>query len=164
MNRFNWWAHTRLDDMKDEVLAGIYILSHDSNSVAHARVWNVRIDKPVQNVYTSNPHVAPVPMKDVLGSRLEILDLADGSRHVIREAAGRFEAPNWMPDGKKLLFNEGGSLYTIPVEGGTPEKLNTGTSPGTTMIMQFLLTEKYWPSAVTAMGCRAVVPPFIHCR
>lgn len=118
-------AH-QLDDMKDEVLAGIYILSHDSNSVAHARVWNVRIDKPVQNVYTSNPHVAPVPMKDVLGSRLEILDLADGSRHVIREAAGRFEAPNWMPDGKKLLFNEGGSLYTIPVEGGTPEKVNTG--------------------------------------
>jgi Tol biopolymer transport system component len=31
-----------------------------------------------------------------------------------------------MPDGKKLLFNEGGSLFKIPVEGGTPEKLNTG--------------------------------------
>jgi Tol biopolymer transport system component len=32
-----------------------------------------------------------------------------------------------MPDGKRLLYNEGGSLYLIPVAGGTPEKLNTDT-------------------------------------
>jgi len=32
-----------------------------------------------------------------------------------------------MPDGKSLLFNENGSIYTIPADGGTPEKLNTGT-------------------------------------
>jgi Tol biopolymer transport system component len=31
-----------------------------------------------------------------------------------------------MPDGKKLLFNQGGSIFTIHVTGGTPEKLNTG--------------------------------------
>jgi Tol biopolymer transport system component len=31
-----------------------------------------------------------------------------------------------MPDGKHLLFNMGGSLYKIPVEGGPLEKLNTG--------------------------------------
>lgn len=117
----------QMDDMKDEVLVGLYILSHDSNTVAHAKVWNVRIDKPVINNYTSNPHVTATPMHDVLGSRLEILDVADGSRRVIHESPARFEAPNWMPDGKRLLFNEGGSLYTIPIEGGTPEKLNTGT-------------------------------------
>src|SRR5207344_227411 len=50
----------------------------------------------------------------------------DGRRKIIHESTGRFEAPNWMPDGKKLLFNENGSLYKIPVEGGEPEKLNTG--------------------------------------
>ena len=115
-----------MDDMKDDVLAGIYILSHDSNAMAHAKVWNVRIDKPVMHPYTSNPHVVSSESDDVLGSRLEIISIADGSRKVIHESPGRFEAPNWMPDGKKLLFNEGGSLYTIPVSGGTPEKLNTG--------------------------------------
>lgn len=119
-------AHV-MEDMKDEVLAGLYILSHDSNQVAQAKIWNVRIDKPVFHPYTSNPHVVATPSHDVLGSRLEILDIADGKRMVIHESAGTFEAPNWMPDGKKLLFNEGGSLYTIPIEGGTPEKLNTGT-------------------------------------
>ena len=35
-----------MDDMKDDVLAGIYILSHDSNALAHAKVWNVRIANP----------------------------------------------------------------------------------------------------------------------
>ncbi|MEO6219986.1 MAG: DUF5050 domain-containing protein [Ginsengibacter sp.] len=116
-----------MEDMKDNVLAGIYILSHDSNVLAHAKVWNVRIDKPVMHPYTSNPHIVNNPGNDVLGSRLEIVDVANGKRRVIHQAKGRFEAPNWMPDGKKLLFNEGGSLYTIPVTGGTPEKLNTGS-------------------------------------
>ena len=45
---------------------------------------------------------------------------------IIYEKQGRFEAPNWMPDGKKLLFNMDGSFYKIPVTGGEIEKLNTG--------------------------------------
>src|SRR4029079_17892509 len=93
-----------MKDMKDEVLAGIYILSHDSNQLAHAKVWNVRIDKPVFYPYTSNPHVVNISGNDVFGSRLEILNVTDASRQVIHEDKGRFEAPNWMPDGKKLLF------------------------------------------------------------
>ncbi|PWT74535.1 MAG: hypothetical protein C5B59_10980 [Bacteroidetes bacterium] len=116
-----------MDGMKDSVLVGIYICSHDSNVLAHARVWNVRIDRQIQNDFSSNPNFKATPVRDELGSRLEILDVADGSRKVIHEAAGRFEAPNWMPDGKHLLFNEKGSLYTISVDGGMPQKLNTGT-------------------------------------
>jgi len=114
-------------DMKDTVLAGIYICSHDSNTVAEAKVWNVRIDKPVFHEYSSNTHILPEPENDVLGSRLEIMNVFDGKRKVIRESAGRFEAPNWMPDGKKLLYNENGLLYSISLGGGTPEKINTGS-------------------------------------
>ena len=114
------------DALDKDVLVGIYVCAHDSNKVASARVWNVRIDQPVIHEYTSNPHAVMQPVREVLGSRLEILDVADNSRRVIHEAPGRFEAPNYLPDGKKLLFNEGGSLYTIGIEGGTPEKLNTG--------------------------------------
>lgn len=114
------------DALDKDVLVGLYVCSHDSDQVASARVWNVRIDKPVIHEYSSNPHAIQQPVREVMGSRLEILDLADNHRRVIHESAGRFEAPNYMPDGKKLLFNEGGSLYTIPIDGGTPEKLNTG--------------------------------------
>jgi Tol biopolymer transport system component len=56
---------------------------------------------------------------------MELLDVFTGMRKVIHESKGRFEAPNWMPDGKKLLFNENGMLYTLPIEGGQAEKLNT---------------------------------------
>jgi TolB protein len=113
-------------ELKDSVLIGLYICSHDSDHTATAKVWNVRIDKPVFHPYTSNPHAVIPPLTDVLGSRLEIMNVFDGNRKVIHEGSGRFEAPNWLPDGKQLLFNEGGSLYTISVGGGTPQKLNTG--------------------------------------
>jgi Tol biopolymer transport system component len=46
---------------------------------------------------------------------------------VIYDSPVRFEAPNWMPDGKHLLFNSKGYLWTIPIDGKSlPSKLNTG--------------------------------------
>jgi TolB protein len=109
-----------MEDMPDEVLAGLFICSHDPDIIEEAKVWNVRIDKPVPDGY--NPDEM-----GYIGCRLETMNVFDGSRRVIHESKGRFEAPNWMPDGSHLLFNEGGSLYAIPVTGGTPEKLNTGS-------------------------------------
>jgi TolB protein len=108
-----------MQNLKEEVLAGLFICSHDSSVVEEARIWNVRIDKPVPDNY--NPG-----KEGWLSCRLETINVFDGKRKVLYEKAGRFEAPNWMPDGKKLLFNMDGSLYKIPVEGGEPEKLNTG--------------------------------------
>jgi TolB protein len=108
-----------MENMPDEVLAGIFICSHNEKIVEEAKVWNVRIDKPLPaeyNAYTQG----------FFGARLEIMNVSDGKRKVIYESAKQFEAPNWMPDGKKLLFNMGGSLYKIPIEGGELEKLNTG--------------------------------------
>jgi len=105
--------------MPDEILAGLFICSHNAEVTEQARMWNVRIEKTVPDSYNGYTDGA-------LRSKLEIMNVHDGTRTVIHESDKRFEAPNWMPDGKKLLFNEGGSLYTIPVTGGTPEKLNTG--------------------------------------
>lgn len=109
-----------MPDMPDTVLAGLFICAHDPAALSEAKMWNVRIDKPVPNNYSERA--------GALGSRLEILNVFDGTRKIIHEAPGRFEAPNWMPDGKKLLFNEKGALYTIPIEGGATEKLNTGSA------------------------------------
>ena len=108
-----------MEHLPEEVLAGLFVCSHNPGAVEEARVWNVRIDRPAPGGYD--------PGRDgYLGCRLETMDVFTGKRRVIFETAGRFEAPNWMPDGKKLLFNMDGSLYTIPVEGGEPEKFNTG--------------------------------------
>ena len=117
-----------MPDMRDSVYAGLFICSHDSNTVETARIWNVRIDKPVANAYSPNPLIRTRPVEGVLGSRLEIMNVFDGRRKLIHESTTRFEAPNWMPDGKHLIFNGDGALYKIPIEGGVPEKINTGTA------------------------------------
>lgn len=108
-----------IDNLPDEVLAGLFVNSHNADVLEKAKIWNVRIDQPVANDY--NPGQA-----GWLGCRLETLNVFDGKRKVIYEKDGRFEAPNWMPAGDKLLFNMDGSLYKIPVDGGELEKLNTG--------------------------------------
>jgi Tol biopolymer transport system component len=118
-----------MPDLPDTVLAGIYVCAHDPDQMAEARAWNLRIDKPVANAYYPNPITARAnpPSHAVLGSRLEILDVSSGLRKIVYESTKHFEAPNWMPGGQKLLFNEEGSLYTIGLNGGNPEKLNTGS-------------------------------------
>jgi Tol biopolymer transport system component len=108
-----------MGNMPDEVLVGPFICSHNPEIIEEVRVWNVRIDKPA-STNASQARSTPV------GCRMETMTISDGKRKVIYEKQGRFEAPNWMPDGKKLLFNMDGSLYKIPVEGGEIEKLNTG--------------------------------------
>ena len=111
----------QIDDLSGEVLAGLFICSHDTASLETVRVWNVRIDRPVPDNYNTG-------RDGWLGCRLETMNVFDGKRKVILEKPSRFEAPNWMPDGKKLLFNMDGLLYKIPVEGGESEVLNTGSA------------------------------------
>jgi Tol biopolymer transport system component len=116
-----------MPDLKDTVVAGLFICAHDSDKVEQSRIWNVRIDKPVRNDYHPNPLVKAVPMNGVLGSRLETMNVFDGKRTIVLESKGKLEAPNWMKDGRRLLYNQQGNIYTIAVSGGTPEKLNTGS-------------------------------------
>jgi Tol biopolymer transport system component len=108
----------KMGDMKDEVLVGLFICSHNADVIEEARIWNVRIDQPIPTSF--DPY-----REATLGCRLEIIDPFTGNRKVIHQSSDRFEAPNWMPDGKKLLINMKGSLYKIPIEGGDLEKLNT---------------------------------------
>ena len=119
---------TEMYSMKDSVLVGLYICSHDSDKVEEVKMWNVRIDQPVNNKYSPNPMTALPSVRDLLGCRMEIMDVFNGERKVIHESNGRFEAPNWMPDGKSFCLMRNGSIYTIPIEGGTPEKINTGSA------------------------------------
>ncbi len=108
-----------MEDMKPEVLAGLYVCAHNADVIEEAKIWNVRIDQPEAEGY--NPYDS-----GFLGCRMETMNVFNGKRKVIYESDGRFEAPNWMPDGDKLLFNMDGSIYTIPVEGGEINKINTG--------------------------------------
>jgi hypothetical protein len=121
------------DALQKDVLVGLYICSHDSSHAANAKVWNVRIDKPVIHEYTSNPHAVQPAPHDVLGSRLEILDIVDGTRKVIQEAPGRFEAPGYTDaptsstQGKFIYYNANVSgtmqIWRMHPDGSNKEQL-----------------------------------------
>jgi TolB protein len=106
-------------NLPDEILAGPFICSHNPEVTEEATIWNVRIDRPVADNYDPG-------REGYLGCRLETMNVFNGRRTVIYEKNNRFEAPNWMPDGKRLLFNMDGSIYLIPAIGGEIQKLNTG--------------------------------------
>ena len=58
---------------------------------------------------------------------LEIFDIRDGRRTVVKEFPYSIEAPNWTPDGKWLVFNSRGKLYKIsPDTPGEPREIPTG--------------------------------------
>jgi TolB protein len=112
-------GRTSAIDIPDEVLAGIFICSHYPDVIEEGEAWNVRIESTVPETHNGY-------MDGILSSKLEILNVLDGKRKVVYEDKGRFEAPNWMPDGNTILFNQGGKIYTVPVTGGTSTLINTG--------------------------------------
>ena len=61
-------------------------------------------------------------------SELTIVNADDGKLDVILVADEILEAPNWTPDGETLVFNAGGEIWTIPVDGKqVPVKVETGS-------------------------------------
>jgi TolB protein len=102
--------------LKEPFYVGIGVCSHDKDVVEKAVFTNVDLKT-----------AAPAPAATTtLYSMLEIISVASTDRTAIYVAPERFEAPNWMPDGKTLLFNRNGRLEKIPVTGGEPKVMDTG--------------------------------------
>lgn len=59
-------------------------------------------------------------------SLLAIHDLATGKQRVILETNHLIEAPNWTPDGERLIFNGGGQLWRIGLDGSDLQLIHTG--------------------------------------
>jgi TolB protein len=93
---------------------GIGVCSHEKDVVESAVFSKVNIQAP---------DTGGTP---TLYSTLETISIESTDRRVVHVASERFEAPNWSRDGSYLLFNQSGSLFKIPVTGGTPQKIDTG--------------------------------------
>lgn len=104
--------------LRNEVFAGIYVCSHNADAVEKARFRNVRIVKPAAEEMEA--------YRQYLGSRMEVMDIASGTRTVLFESSHSVQAPNWTSDGEKLIYNSNGFLYTYAFEDGKIEVLNTG--------------------------------------
>lgn len=62
----------------------------------------------------------------IVESSLETLDIGTIERKIVLRSNNHLEAPNWSPDGKTLIYNSDGLLYSIPVSRGQPKLITTG--------------------------------------
>jgi Tol biopolymer transport system component len=94
---------------------GIGVCAHNKDNLETAAFSNVTITP-----------LASSTAKGTLYSTLETITVASTDRRVVRSAAERFEAPNWLKD-NSLIYNGGGMLLRIPSDGsGRREPIDTG--------------------------------------
>ena len=77
-------------------------------------------------VELDTPPAYAKPSESGARSSLEVVPVPPSDRKVAYFTSQHLEAPNWSPDGKFLVFNQGGRLYKMPTN-GVPELINTGT-------------------------------------
>lgn len=106
---------TRLS-FKSPFYVGLGVCSHNADVVETAKFTKVLLETIPQK---------PDSLKK-LESTLEIIPISSFDRRVVYHTKSHIEAPNWTPDGKSLVYNSGGQLFKIPVEGGTPDLIPTG--------------------------------------
>ncbi len=59
-------------------------------------------------------------------STLETVDVFSGERKVLKEFDYVIEAPNWTKDGKHLVYNSNGRMFTYEMASGEVKEINTG--------------------------------------
>ncbi len=91
---------------------GLGVCAHDNNAIEKVIFSNVEIKQ------------RPQP---ILESTLETVAISSKDRKVVYTKRAHFEAPNWSRDGKDLYFNQGGRIMKLPVTGGEPTAIDTGT-------------------------------------
>ena len=107
--------------LEEPFYVGIGMCSHDANKVEKAVFSHVSVEQPAALPAT----LAPFSTLQTIGIE------EDFHRAVIAwTAQGRFEAPNWTHDGKTLIFDGAGKIWTVPAEGGTPRVLEIGDATG----------------------------------
>ena len=57
---------------------------------------------------------------------LETVDVFTGERKILKEFDHVIEAPNWTKDGKYLVFNSNGRMFTYEMASGEVKEINTG--------------------------------------
>ncbi len=108
-----------LPALSGKVLAGLFLCSHEEDTLESAQAWNVRIDFPLPEDYNAYE-------SGLVGSRLETIDIETRLRNTVYTTDEGIEAPNWLPDGSGFIVNKAGLLYRIPPNGDGLLPIDTG--------------------------------------
>lgn len=107
-------------DLGDEVYVGLFVCAHNADAVERGEFENVRVYVPAKPDF--------VPYRDYIGSNLEILDVSIGRRRILYQTAESIQAPNWMPDGKSLIYNSAGRLIRFDLASKHSTPIDTGSA------------------------------------
>lgn len=105
-------------DLGDDVYVGLFLSAHNKDVVEKAVFDNVRIVVPARENL--------VAYREYIGSNIELFDLASGKRKIIYSEPASLQAPNWMKNGKSLLYNSNGLIYQLDLAQRKPTLVNTG--------------------------------------
>ncbi len=105
-------------NLPDAVLGGLFVCAHNPDVIEKGSFENVRIVFPASPDYK--------PYRDYIGSHLEIMEVATGSRKILYTVKNSIQAPNWTPDNKYLIYNSEGEIYRYDLNKGQPDILPTG--------------------------------------
>jgi Tol biopolymer transport system component len=105
-------------ELGDSFYVGLAVCAHNTNALETAVFSNVELTEGTATIST----------KPTLLSTLETIPLSSKDRRVVWWTTNRIEAPNWSPDGASLYFNSRGRIHRIPVAGGEPQLLDTGSA------------------------------------
>lgn len=105
-------------DLGEEVYLGLFVGSHNADVMETGVFSDVRITIPAWE--------GLVPYRNYLGSNIELLDIATGSRDIVYTSPRSLQAPNWTTNGKSLIYNSEGLVYNFDIAGGKPSLLPTG--------------------------------------
>lgn len=101
--------------------AGLGLCAHNPEAVETATFSHVTLQK------LNSPSTKS---QKALYSSLQTIAIDHNARnaYVAQTAKGQLEAPNWSRDGKMLVYNTAGKIWTVPVQGGTAKSIDIGAA------------------------------------
>jgi TolB protein len=101
--------------LKEPFYVGLAVCAHDNKKTEQGQFSDVDLQT---NISSTSPSIE---------CTLETMPVGAMDRTIVYHTTKHIEAPNWSRDGKFFLFNSGGRIWKLPVTGGTPEVIDTGS-------------------------------------
>ncbi len=108
-------------DLGDDVYVGLLVGSHNPDVTETGVFKDVRITVPY-------PGIANQRTQMTLGSNLEVLEIATGSREIVYSIPYSIQGPNWTRDGGHIVYNDNkGVMHTFDLAKKEPAVINTAS-------------------------------------
>jgi TolB protein len=102
-----------------DFLAGLGVCAHNPNAIEQATFAHVEL-QPLTAAAVPAATSASTTAPMALYSTLQTIAIDNNARmaFVIQTGKGQMEAPNWSRDGKTLIFDRAGKLWSVPAAEG----------------------------------------------